>query len=122
MCGTDELPEFTFLNTTAKPEGWNDEFLELLWRYNLHYFDYINARVEGSRINDRVEVEKGRKLGDLMERWINENPRGSFPGWDPYPTSLRIVNWVKWLNGSHVERVESSLKEQTDWLMNHILN
>ncbi len=122
-CGADELPEFTFLNTTAKPKGWNDESLELLWRYNLHYFDYINGRVEcvervaqGER-GGRVEVEK---WGNLIERWMVENPRGSFPGWDPYPTSLRIVNWVKWLNGIHVERVESSLKEQTDWLMNHI--
>lgn len=122
-CGADELPEFTFLNTTAKPKGWNDESLELLWRYNLHYFDYINGHVErvecveqGDGVS-RVEVEKRR---NLIERWMVENPRGSFPGWDPYPTSLRIVNWVKWLNGSHVERVESSLKEQTDWLMNHI--
>ena len=163
-CGTGALPEFTFLNTTAKPMGWNDESLELLWRYNLHYFDYINvcgevesgrngvSRVEvekwrkGEGDDDsRVEVEKGRdevsrgegergrKSEDLMERWIDENPRGSFPGWDPYPTSLRIVNWVKWLNGSrvasfakataakeHVERVECSLKEQADWLVNHI--
>jgi len=110
-CGDGDLPEFTFLNVTAKPKGWNDTTLELLWRYNLHYFDYINGR---------VEVEKGRRL---LERWIDDNPRGSFPGWDPYPTSLRIVNWVKWLSGSHiehVERVESSLEEQADWLMNHI--
>ncbi len=110
-CGSGELPEFTFLNTKVKPKGWNDESLELLWRYNLHYFDYINGS---------AEVEKWR---DLIERWIAENPCGAFPGWDPYPTSLRIVNWVKWLSGSrveHVERVEISLKEQADWLMNHI--
>ena len=110
-CGDGDLPEFTFLNVTAKPKGWNDTTLELLWRYNLHYFDYINGR---------VEVEKGRRL---LERWIDDNPCGSFPGWDPYPTSLRIVNWVKWLSGSHiehVERVERSLEEQADWLMNHI--
>lgn len=109
-CGTGALPEFTFLNTTAKPKGWNDESLELLWRYNLHYFDYLN-RADDSQL-------------PFILRWINENPRGSFPGWDPYPTSLRIVNWVKWLvrNGhaDHVERVRDSLKEQTSWLRSRL--
>lgn len=112
-CGSDELPEFTFLNTTAKPKGWNDESLELLWRYNLHYFDGLAAK----------NAECSKKCEGLVERWIDENPRGSFPGWDPYPTSLRIVNWVKWLNGNHadhVERVEASLREQVDWLMRHL--
>jgi uncharacterized heparinase superfamily protein len=50
-----------------------------LWLYNLHYFD-------------RVEP-------DLMERWVDENPFGSGIGWEPYPTSLRIVNWMKWFIG-----------------------
>jgi len=31
-----------------------------------------------------------------LERWVAENKPGSGVGWDPYPTSLRIVNWVKW--------------------------
>ena len=111
-CGANELPEFTFLNTTAKPKGWNDESLELLWRYNLHYFDYIHSTCStcSTWLN-------------FIEKWIVDNPRGSFPGWDPYPTSLRIVNWVKWLNRSRVERVdrvEGSLREQADWLMKHL--
>ena len=25
-----------------------------------------------------------------------ENPPGQGNGWEPYPTSLRIVNWIKW--------------------------
>lgn len=111
-CGLDELPELNFLNTTAKPKGWNDESLELLWRYNLHYFDYIHSTrpICSTWLN-------------FIEKWIAENPRGSFPGWDPYPTSLRIVNWVKWLNGNHVdhvEQVETSLRMQAEWLMGHL--
>ncbi len=109
-CGTGALPEFAFLNTTAKPKGWNDESLELLWRYNLHYFDYLN-RVDDSHL-------------PFILRWVNENPRGSFPGWDPYPTSLRIVNWVKWLvrnaHADHLERARDSLKEQTAWLRSRL--
>ena len=126
-CAADELPEFTFLNLTAKPKGWNDESLDMLWRYNLHYFDWIGNRVDhvggvGDGENNRVEhvdhvggVGEGNRHVEhldhveFLERWIRENPRGSVPGWDPYPTSLRIVNWVKWLekNGrvEHVDHV-----------------
>ncbi len=126
-CGSEELPEFTFLNVTARPKGWNDESLELLWRYNLHYFDYVNGRVEHVEKeweNGRVEVEKWR---NLMERWIAENPHGAFPGWEPYPTSLRIVNWVKWLSSNNsqltthdLQLIEFSLNAQSSWLMSHL--
>ena len=94
-CGDAELPEFTFLNVTAKPKGWNDESLELLWRYNLHYFDWIAG---GEDYN--AESQSRGEAENLIERWMRENPKGSFPGWDPYPTSLRIVNWVKYLRNN----------------------
>ena len=117
-CGTGELPEFTFLNVAAKPKGWNDASVELLWRYNLHYFDYLHS---GSSADATWR--------NLVLRWIAENPKGAFPGWDPYPTSLRIVNWVKWLSacGSQLDvdadaivRIEASLRAQTAWLMGHL--
>lgn len=115
-CGDGELPEFTFLNLTAKPQGWNDVSLDMLWRYNLHYFDGLVTK-NTNGIDDCV---------GLVERWIAENPKGSIPGWDPYPTSLRIVNWVKYLNNNltlpvpHRLRVEDSLRDQLHWLANHV--
>ena len=109
-CGGEELPEFTFLNLTAKPKGWNDASLDMLWRYNLHYFDCLAA--------------KNAEDAKLVERWIAENPKGAIPGWDPYPISLRIVNWIKWLSVfSHKERkdrIVESLREQIGWLERHI--
>ena len=111
-CGDGELPEFTFLNVAAKPKGWNDESLDMLWRYNLHYFDCLAA--------------KNAEDAKLVERWIAENPKGSIPGWDPYPTSLRIVNWVKYLNNnpelpaSQRLSIENSLRDQLYWLSNHV--
>jgi uncharacterized heparinase superfamily protein len=30
-----------------------------------------------------------------MENWIAANPPGTWPSWHPYPTSLRIVNWIR---------------------------
>jgi uncharacterized heparinase superfamily protein len=32
----------------------------------------------------------------LIERWLAENSTGEGNGWEPYPLSRRIVNWVKW--------------------------
>ena len=34
----------------------------------------------------------------LINRWILENPAPQGNGWEPYPLSLRIVNWVKFFS------------------------
>jgi uncharacterized heparinase superfamily protein len=67
--------------------GWNDAALEKLWLYNLHYFEDLNA--EGAHGRTAWHVA-------LLKRWVAENSPSSGNGWEPYPTSLRIVNWVKW--------------------------
>ena len=115
-CAADELPAFTFLNLTAKPKGWNDESLDMLWRYNLHYFDGLfNA-----------EAQRRRETEGLIEKWIMDNPKGSIPGWDPYPTSLRVNNWVRYLNSNSAHSaslrlcVENSLIKQLEWLEGHV--
>ena len=116
-CADAELPEFTFLNLTAKPKGWNDTSLDMLWRYNLHYFDCLN---------DGDLTQRRRGAESLIKQWIAENPKGASPGWDPYPTSLRIVNWVKYLNSDSAHSaslrlcVEDSLITQLEWLEGHI--
>ena len=68
--------------------GWNGPERCKLWRYNQHYFDDLNA------INaaDRIDWHH-----TLIKSWIIENQPGQGIGWESYPTSLRIVNWVKWL-------------------------
>ena len=58
-----------------------------LWRYNQHYFDDLNAFDAVSRKDWHIQ---------LMNQWVEENKPGSGTGWEPYPTSLRIVNWIKW--------------------------
>ncbi len=48
-------------------------------------------------------------------RWIEENPPGKGPGWEPYPLSRRIVNWIKHLK--HLPAgVLQSLAAQADYL------
>ncbi len=75
------------------PIDWNLADAPLLWRYNLHYFDYLWA----------LDFDAGR---DIAEDWINRHTIGrGRVGWSPYPTSLRLLNWCGYFFGKHVERV-----------------
>ena len=102
---------FCFLNEThdLADHGWDDTELEKLWRYNLHYFDDLNAQDAIAR----VEWQQA-----LLLRWVRENPPAVGTGWEPYPTSLRIVNWVKWaLDGNTLpSECLDSLAVQARWL------
>ena len=89
---------FRFLNETHEirtEQDWNNVEWSKLWLYNLHYFDDLNA-VDAQ---ERIDWHRA-----LIQRWINQNPAGFGNGWEPYPSSLRIVNWVKWsLTGIKLE-------------------
>ena len=89
--------------------GWDDASIAKLWRYNLHYFDDLLA--EGGAA--RMPWHRA-----LMSRWVNENPPAAGTGWEPYPTSLRIVNWIKWSLSGHELPAEcvQSLAVQVRWL------
>ncbi len=89
--------------------GWDDPQLDKLWRYNLHYFDDLSAGPAA----DRTAWQRA-----LLSRWVAENPPGIGTGWDPYPTSLRIVNWIKWAHAGNPLPVEcvQSLAVQVRWL------
>ena len=81
---------FSFLNeskTCALPIKWNAAEMSKLWLYNLHYFDFLNQE----RIDGTVAL-------DLMTDWIRHNKVGDGNGWESYPLSLRIVNWIKFLD------------------------
>src|SRR6185437_3824065 len=58
--------------------------MPLLWRYNLHYFDYV--------------LDSGRTaswVASTIDDWIARNGIGSLPAWSPYVVSVRAVNWIK---------------------------
>lgn len=102
---------FQFLNEahTLDDVGWEGRGLEKLWLYNLHYFDDLNARDGHLRRDWHVA---------LLKSWVADNPPAVGSGWEPYPTSLRIVNWVKWhLAGNALPDVcVQSLATQVRWL------
>jgi uncharacterized heparinase superfamily protein len=89
---------YRFLNQERQIVSWNDASASKLWLYNLHYFEHVD--------------------GDLVGRWINENPPVQGVGWDPYPTSLRVANWCKWILGGALpgSDVIESLASQAAWI------
>ena len=80
---------FYFLNQSGSltNHGWDDPRMDKLWRYNQHYFDDLTAENAEERRTWHVK---------LLKSWIKENIPFRGSGWEPYPCSLRIVNWIKW--------------------------
>ena len=113
-----EENEFTFLSITKRFDSaafdWKSPECSRLWRYNLHYFDYLN--------------EKNRPWKNkafLLDSWITKNPQDTPDAWDPFPVSLRIVNWIKFfLSQEKRNNFEKhwlrSLYEQVLWLEKNI--
>jgi uncharacterized heparinase superfamily protein len=102
---------FIFLNKTRalSEVGWDGTECPKLWRYNQHYFDDLNSLGASERFNWHQ---------DLMKDWIIKNQPGEGTGWEPYPTSLRIVNWIKSSLTTFplTEEFLQSLVIQTRWL------
>jgi len=87
MFGCDTFQFLNQTNSIKELADWNNDSLDKLWLYNLHYFDDLNAIDSGKRTEWH---------DSLIQKWIEENPPGYGNGWEPYPSSLRIVNWIKW--------------------------
>jgi uncharacterized heparinase superfamily protein len=102
---------FRFLNESGNlvTLGWDHPSKSKLWRYNQHYFDDLNAVNASQRVGWHRE---------LMSSWIDSNPPGKGTGWEAYPTSLRVVNWIKWAcAGNHLTNsCVASLAIQARWL------
>lgn len=102
-----------FLNepgSIVDAKSWNDPTRSKLWLYQLHYFDDLCAA------DAPLRSEWHR---DLIARWIAENPQGQGVGWEPYPLSLRVANWIKWcLAGNSLDDTAcASLVEQVRYLL-----
>jgi uncharacterized heparinase superfamily protein len=110
---TKDYDHFTFLNEVNQLSvvGWDNPSQSKLWRYNLHYFDCLNQL---GFENEDVIIQN-----NLINKWITENPFGIGTGWEPYPTSLRIINWIKWhfKTNSLSADAKLSLWNQVNWLV-----
>jgi len=80
---------FTFLNIShsfSDKINWNFNQFGKLWTYNLNYFDFLNQEI--------ISKETGIQL--IQDFIINEDLLKD--GKEPYPISLRGINWIKFLS------------------------
>jgi uncharacterized heparinase superfamily protein len=86
---------FSFLNVTRHFPAripWSSQEIDRLWVYHLNYFDFLNVNLNSP--DQEAAVVTALRLG--LE-WCRDNTTGREIGWEPYPLSLRIVNWLKFL-------------------------
>jgi uncharacterized heparinase superfamily protein len=76
--------------------------LSRLWTYHLNYCDFLN--LDFSRADDPAGARLRAALRIALD-WCEQNSSGTEPGWEPYPLSLRVVNWLKFL-GRNAARAE----------------
>ncbi len=91
---------FEFLNQKTSFEGpsrWSPAGASRLWVYNLHYFQYL----------EEMNAAEGTAL--ILD-WITCNRDPGGPGFEPYTLSLRIREWIEWLQ-RHPD-IESSKKRE----------
>jgi len=116
----DEITQgrFQFLNDITdfgNSIQWQLSEKSRLWLYNLQYFQYL---FPSEKLNSTVAL-------GIINNWINQNPPGAENAWDPYPISLRLVNWFKYLSTVSVSDKElqpilKSTYHQAFWL-EHLL-
>ena len=91
---------FSFLNQTVLFEGeigWHSDQVSQLWRYHLHYFDYVQSLI----VHHASQPSSPASLvfQNLATSWIQSNRQLCGDGWHPYTISLRVVNWLHALAG-----------------------
>ena len=104
--------KWQFLNQTfdLSETGWDSVECSKLWRYNLHYFDALTR--------EQPSGWRGAAAESFIGQWIEQNPAPHGTAWEPYPTSLRLVNWSKWLLAGNrlIPEMLPSMNLQARWL------
>lgn len=109
-------------------ESWHAELSTPLWRFNLHYQEYLLPLV-------KVFLDEGDKrcldkAKAIIDGWIDACPSElGGVAWDPYVISMRIVNWLAFkaeladtlaADVDFSERMDASLAEQYIHLSQHL--
>ena len=99
---------FEFLNVRDTFSGvWDSNANGELWRYNLNYMDFL--------LQPSMDAAEGYAW---IDRYISALPVNNV-ACDPYPISLRCINWVKFvslhedsLSNEQLERIDTALYSQ----------
>ncbi|HWP36366.1 MAG TPA: alginate lyase family protein [Gemmatimonadales bacterium] len=103
---------------------WEADVRPALWAYHLHYFDAAPPLALAAWRGDR---ESGQLLAMWIRQWIAGCRVGRGPGWDPFPLSQRLVNWIwcdalgsAWADAALRLELRSSALQQTAYLADHM--
>ena len=69
-------------NGNIRKLGWDNPKLTKLWRYNLHYFDDLNAEDNQKQIHWHIR---------LMTEWVAKNKPGYGSGWEHIPHHCALL-------------------------------
>ncbi len=98
---------FTLLNRSKTFEkiDWNFDGYGKLWTYNLTYFEYLKDEEDIGLIYDFID-----------------NIQGVTSGLEPFPVSLRGINWIKFLSRYRIrdEKIDGSLYAQYYILLDNL--
>jgi len=105
---------FYFLNLTKTfsqgEVAWDYSSFGKLWNYNLNYFDFL--------LQEGMDKTTGLSLiNHHIERASNQSVV-----FDPYPISLRNINWIKFcsINSIHDEKIDSAIQMQYQILQHRL--
>lgn len=91
---------FNFLNHEIVfdgPPDWHTLKASHLWRFHLHYFDYVRDLLIWASVG---YAEKAyATFRNLAISWIDAHQTIDGDGWHSYTLSLRIVNWLNAIDG-----------------------
>ncbi len=71
------------------PFDWNAAEMPLLWRFTLHYFDWLDD------VAATADPEASGFARVAVADWIERHRRVTEPAWHPYPLSLRLCAWLR---------------------------
>ncbi len=103
---------FMFLNQSHAFEDeieWDITDHGKLWGYNLNYFDFLNQE----------EMRSKEGLG-LIRSYMEHSQ--NHIGNDPYPTSIRGINWIKFLSRFDIDEheIDQYLYNDYRWLCHNL--
>ena len=104
---------FCFLNveyTFQKSIDWNFDLYGKLWIYNLNYFEFL------------LQYDMKKEIGLNFIYDFIKSANFFSVGLEPFPTSLRVINWIKFLSKYQINdyNINSSLYGQIHHLSKNI--
>lgn len=105
---------FKFLNLSHRFENhtinWNFDGFGRLWNYNLNYMDFL--------LQPNMGKDRGMELINFFIQKLNNKSTGL----EPYPISLRTINWIKFLTKYKIQdqEVDNSLLAQFEILLDNL--